>query len=510
MMKPPGLWIAIVVLSGILTVGAATQETGNQLVVPDKASAKAASSQKLAAYQDFAFQLQFSPAPDGYGGGEILATFKNEGGPPPSERYSNQGRESLLPPVRARAELHDGQAIYTLKLTIRESMSPGKWKLTELSLGRRTQKIIHVPEDVSFFVAGPRPLKVDVQGPPGGEAGHEYTFTVTLDRYPADVSINCKLQLSLRFRQGGPTGLSLDPQRADIVQGKLSYKFSQQFEPDFPSGPWEVAVEDSAYNSADPDEGCWYPQLQGDVLLPFNIEPARNLVTPTSVVVTVNPSQIELFREEADRLRAKERRLREQLASENPSTHQVVLKASLEDALADLDRTKNKFMGFQKELEPAYRRTVDIFFDDIRRTYAKAQDALEKAFAKLPREESELRQVHYALSGLGPGLDPTDAVLDSIVHNEAAYDVVASSKLLTFTLEVDSRPDHANISYKLRGDDYRSLPHKTDWRIENLARAVYFVRVQKDGYEDQEKSFDAIKDTGTSISFDLKRKSSRR
>jgi hypothetical protein len=510
-MKTRGSWVAIVGLSGILTVGAAAQKTGNALVVPDKASATAEQSQKLLhPFQDFKFQLHFFPAPDGYGEGKISAIFKNEGGPPSSERFTtSQSQPRVVVPVNA--DLHDGQAIYTLVLNVRESMSPGKWKLTELSLGRSTPKTIPFSEDVSFVVADLQPLMVHVQAPSSVEAGNEYALTVTLDSYPVDVSKNCKLQLSLLLRQGGPNGRSLDPLRAAIVPEQLSYKFSHQFEPDIPSGPWEVAVEDSAYNSNDPDEGCWYPQLQGNVRVAFNIEPARNLVTPTSVVVTVNPSQIELLREEADHLRAKERHLREQLASESSNTHQVVLQTSLQDALTDLERTKNSFIGLQKGMEPASRRAVYIFFDDIERTYVHAQEAVVKTSARLPRAQPRLMQVHYAFTGLAYHLDPAaDAVLESIVHNEAAYDVVASSKLLTFTLEVDSKPKGATISYKLRGDDYHSLHHETDWRIENLPRAVYLVRVQKEGYEEQEKPFDAIKDTGTSISFDLKRKSARR
>jgi hypothetical protein len=272
-MKTTGSWIAIVGLSGILAVGAAAQQTGNTLVVPDKASVTAEHSQRLVPYDDFKFQLHFYPAPDGYGEGKISAVFKNEGSPPSSERFSSQSQPRVVVPVSA--ELHDGQAIYTLDLTIRESMSPGKWKLTELSLGRSTPKIIPISEDVSFVVADLQPLKVHVQAPSSVEAGNEYTLTVTLESYPVDISKNCKLQLSLLLRQGGPNGRGLDPLRADMVPEQLSYKFSHQFESDIPSGPWEVAVEDSAYNSNDPDEGCWYPQLQGNVRVAFNIEPAR-------------------------------------------------------------------------------------------------------------------------------------------------------------------------------------------------------------------------------------------
>jgi hypothetical protein len=98
----------------------------------------------------------------------------------------------------------------------------------------------------------------------------------------------------------------------------------------------------------------------------------------------------------------------------------------------------------------------------------------------------------------------SDLVLASIQHNVDAYQIVASSKYLTFDLEVYSDPRGATISYKLRGDEYKTVEHETDWIIRNIPRAVYFVRLQMQGCKDEEQRFDAITDPGTSIHVALK------
>lgn len=504
-MRTPGSWIAILVLSGILAVGTDAQETENALVTPDKVTVKVERSRTLHRGEDFSFQLHFDPAPDGYGRGTIFAVFKHEGSPPSFDQFPGNPKIWLEESRPATDELHDGQTIYTLTLPIREPMPAGKWKLAEVSIGLSTRKIIPLSEEVSFIVAELQPLTVHIEAPPSVEAGNVYEFTVTLDRYPTDISKNCKLHLMVG---GSRPDFGFPP--VEILPGRLSYPFAHQFEPDSPGGLYKLEAYEFAYLRENMDRGCWMPKLQGNLHAAFNVEPSRKLVTPTSVAVTVNPSQIELLRGEADRLRAKERHLREQLASQDSSAQKIVLQSTLREALAELEQTKNKFIDLQKGAEPTSGNLAKTFFDDIKRTYNDAWDALAKTSASLSHVPPTLRQVHYAFGERTLRLySVSDAALESILHNAAAYDVVALSKSLTFTLEVISQPKGATISYKLRGEDYRELGHETDWRIENLARAVYFVRVHKNGYQEKEKLFDAIKETGTSISFELERKSSK-
>jgi hypothetical protein len=52
---------------------------------------------------------------------------------------------------------------------------------------------------------------------------------------------------------------------------------------------------------------------------------------------------------------------------------------------------------------------------------------------------------------------------------------------MTFNLDVYSDPKGATISYAERGKEDHLLDHETDWRVENLPRAVYSIRLQKPG-----------------------------
>jgi hypothetical protein len=66
-------------------------------------------------------------------------------------------------------------------------------------------------------------------------------------------------------------------------------------------------------------------------------------VTPTSVAVTVNPSQIQLLLGEADRLRAKAQHLDGQLSSTDQVGNQALLRTSVQEAVTDVDRTEQTF-----------------------------------------------------------------------------------------------------------------------------------------------------------------------
>ena len=80
------------------------------------------------------------------------------------------------------------------------------------------------------------------------------------------------------------------------------------------------------------------------------------------------------------------------------------------------------------------------------------------------------------------------------------YALVASTGALTFNLYVYSTPKGATVSYRMRGDvEYQTLDHPTDWRIENLTRAVYEIKLHKQGCTDFESKFNAMEDTRTSI-----------
>jgi hypothetical protein len=226
----------------------------------------------------------------------------------------------------------------------------------------------------------------------------------------------------------------------------------------------------------------------------------EGLITPTSAAIVVNPSQVELFAGEADRLRAKAESLRGQLGSELAGNGQGLLLSSVQQAVADVDQTEARF---KEEANSPSARPVNAFFDDIRYEYGEAIAVLGSVAAQTPASGVRLDRVSVASVKASQLNRASEAVLASIVHNEKMYEVAASTKFLTFNLVVYSKPTGATISYKLRGEDYHLVDHETDWQIENLPRAVYLIRLQRQGFEDKEVQFDAIDSTINSISVQL-------
>jgi hypothetical protein len=235
---------------------------------------------------------------------------------------------------------------------------------------------------------------------------------------------------------------------------------------------------------------------------------AADIKTPTSATVIVNPSQIELLRYEAGRLKAKVEHLRQQLSSENIAANHVILRKSVQDAMTDLDRTEAAYKEKgDKDAPPSYEKAVNTFFGDIRLTYREALKSLTDNSALLRQTEPRLVRVNSVTSVSSSRLNPaSEAVLTSILRNAKAYDILASSKTFYVNLVVFSEPKGATISYRRRGGEYQSLDHETDWRIENLERARYDIRLQKQGYEDKVVPFDAMNSNSTSIHARLEHK----
>ena len=243
--------------------------------------------------------------------------------------------------------------------------------------------------------------------------------------------------------------------------------------------------------------------LNGDVLFHFNVEPALGLVTPTSVTVTVNPSQVELLRGEADRLRAKAEHLKQQLDSGNIAANLVLLRSSLQEAMTDLDKTEANYK--ERGVDSSSTQAVNVFFDEIRLHYDAARNVLDNNSILAPQTRPRLERVSTALGESTPRLNSASkAVVDSISHNAMAYLVAASSGTMVLNLDVFSEPKGATVSYRQRTEtEFRVLDHKTDCQIPNLYRAGYLIRFQKQGYKEQVVSFNGQDSTTTSISVDL-------
>jgi hypothetical protein len=227
-------------------------------------------------------------------------------------------------------------------------------------------------------------------------------------------------------------------------------------------------------------------------------------VTPTSVKVIVNPSQVQLLRGEIDRLNAKAQNIKEELRLKSPADRQALLLGGLNDAAAELATTEKTYKEQGKE--PSYIPAIDMFFGDIKLTYDQAIKALTDSSVRAPQTGPRLKSVNAVLGSPSP----RDLALGSIERNIKAYALAVSNKAISFNLEVTSEPMGAQIFYKRDDEDFQRWGHDTNATLYNLIRAAYTIRLQLDGYVTQDRPFDANKDPSTSINIPLDRKTGAR
>jgi hypothetical protein len=495
------LWIATVGFLGVLCVTTAAQEAG-----PTKVTVEQGQSQCFVPGCSLTFVVHFDRAPQHYDGGTVGARFEKVTDTSSSELYNYV--EPLGSMAGAGAALINGQRDYILTLPISEWMAPGKWRMVSIGLGETVGKTFPVPESVSFEIPSLRPFRVHFQAPKSVVAGQRFVFKITLDEYPNDLYKECALGLSVQLKSDALNHWGTPPPDAVILKpGQLSYEIPYSFKSDYPGSAWQAELQHGA-GPADPSVhfGCRYPRMEGDTHASFVVEPNKDLVTPTSVEVTVNPTQAKLLHVEASHLKNKAELLRQQLGSADTATKQFLLQASVHEAKNDVDKTEKIYKEQGSKQSSELAKDISIFFGDIRKDYT---DALTER--KQPVQDIRgVRQSEFVSASLrepNPPLDPvSEAVIGSVLHNAAAYEVVASTRDIRFNLDVYSDPQGATISWKLRGDQYKPVDHDTDWRIENLPIAVYYIRLQKNGYADKETRFDAISNSGSSIHVHLERK----
>lgn len=490
-MKTLRLCIVIVALFGNCLNG--QDQTPSNVSVTSGESPK-----QLVPGQSYPFQLRFNKAPEGYGSGRILYRFDNVAisGRTVGDEASVSGGQAL----------QDGQAIYSFSLPITESMDKGRWKLVSVQIGKAVMRDVHIPDDVVFEVRLPAPILHFRVVPEKVVAGTTFHLEVILDEIPK-VPPDCSLGIGFSIRP--PVNVSIGASDSALVESdRHSYELTGKLDVDVPSGVWKgtvtLAVGPNMQAGEVERRGCRYelPPWLATSELSVAVEPSPGLVSPTAVSATVNPSQIQLLLAEADRLRAKAERLQEQLAAGNKAGNQDLLRNSLQEASADLDKTEAAFFK-QQGAEQLPAQEVGAFFDDIRYSYQEALGILRGKEARLREKNGQLLRVSAGRAGASLN---ANRVLKSIRHNADAYHLVASTTHLTFNLDIYSEPKGAAISYRRRGDEYHSVDHATDWHIENLVRAVWLIRLQKPGYEDAVETFDAIDNTRTSVTIKLTRK----
>lgn len=82
------------------------------------------------------------------------------------------------------------------------------------------------------------------------------------------------------------------------------------------------------------------------------------------------------------------------------------------------------------------------------------------------------------------------------------FEVVASTELLTFDLDVSSTPQNADVSYKRAGESYSHYSQNTNTTIHNLAYALWTIRAIQSNRV-QEKEHDPFREKYHVVHFDF-------
>jgi hypothetical protein len=205
----------------------------------------------------------------------------------------------------------------------------------------------------------------------------------------------------------------------------------------------------------------------------------------TNKPVPINRDQIRILNNAATALDADRKTLISRL-SELGQTSKV--KEALLDTVSHASVALRKTQSAFEAAAPSAQvlEASGIFFGDISPRYESAAGRLRDA------QVNEYPSARANVLGL----------LD---HNYRAYVVVATKGSLTFDLDVKSVPAGAAVSYKRQGSNYRNA-QQTNTTIPSLVYAIWIVRAQLDGYEEQEKEHDPFRERNHVVVFDLKKK----
>lgn len=479
------VWLVVIGLLATFPSAATAQEQ-----IPNKAVVQGGSSGPLRAGENYTFTVVLDPPPQRYEEGWIEAHFECE---PSRVADVFVSQMDQLCKVSATTKPRNGKATYDLTLQINELMTPGKWKLVSLSLSQATTHVIPLTGVATFDIAPLHPIRlIDIQPPATVEAGQRFVVKVTVDVYPKDAYKECGVFLGIQLN---PPPHEQPPEQ-QITPNRGSYEFPFRYFSDTPAGPIMGQVTDSGrvVEGGPLTSSCRRPAVEGNRQFGFAITSAKDLVTPTSATVKLNPAQIHLFHVEADELRDRAK----QLTSNNATD-------VLHEAMTKLDAAEEKYLALGPHQSSEQAVKIKAFFNDIRRNYRSVLTPL--AENSQPRKAEMLERVSTVNRSSFPrSADPLAEVRESIEHNADAYDAAASSGDITFTLYVFSHPQGAAISYKLRGDDYTGVSQKTDSHIDGLPLGVYCVRLQMDDYKDNEVPFDATRTRNMNLDVVLEQK----
>jgi hypothetical protein len=450
--------------------------------------------------QSYVVQVEFSPAPDNWpvdgrgSKGNVGASFERVDAPSSAKYNWNNWNSSFW----AKPEpINNKQSIYKLTVPISESVIPGEYKLVAVTIGNDHPEPIPFSENVSIKIPELHLTTAHFNHPDSIEAtGKPDRFSISVHLHMEDVSKNCVVRISPHITR--PDGNPVEVNWQDIHSAEQTLEFEIEIKADAPSGTWKVDLNNQADAPDDRHAECRWPALAPDSQhFSFKVVRNRNIVIPTSVKVTISPSQIQLLRGEIDRLRAQANDLPDHL---KPSD-QAVLSSTLQAVTDELARTKIKYVELEKNAE--FLSKIDKFFDNIGIEYKDTNAKLDKGVAQ--GGKPRLVQANQVGTLVDTAVRFVKAAIN---HNADAYELVADAEELTFDLNVSSVPKPgATIAYKLWGDrdeDYIEVNGETPITIYNLARAVYFVRIRLKNYvEKNGVRFDAIKEKSGEMTIKL-------
>lgn len=332
--------------------------------------------------------------------------------------------------------------------------------------------------------------------PDTARAGETVTFRITLDKAPNFDGA------SVMYWVRCSAGFSIQSS-AEVTQGSNTTTFFFKLPADVSSGTCKV--DQLKFYSGSRTYDLQFPVVS------FRVLGNADLVIPSSAEVTISPTQTQLLWREATRLQLQIQQLKAELsgAPSGPGGDDI-LRKRVEEQVNSLQETGQKF----RELSAggSTNDASDIFFSDLRTGYDEVLSALNHPQAA----RSQLRPFvipaafDIADGRVGQG-DPKYslaalAVFRAFEQNEVAYTLVADTGSLTFDLAVSSSPEGAVVSYKRRGDPYRSLSSPTNSVIKAIPYAIWIVRFQKPGFKDQEIEHDPFREPNHVVTADLVRK----
>jgi hypothetical protein len=378
------------------------------------------------------------------------------------ERFETHAEKTLTNDVSA----------YTLSVDTPDDLAPGKYKLINVWVDGES---LPFSEDASFeLVDKLKSVHMQVIAPPSVEAGHTLNVKVTLDELPEGGAQYCTVVVQASLKANNATADYMG--EFQPKEGELSHTFSHYFESDLKATRYVLKI---TVGAAVPSMGgCRISNAIGNQDLAITLVPSSTIVRPTSVAVTINPSQAQLLSAAAEKIKADANQLASSVAPNDSADARGRLQSALLAALEQVDQTETTFKAYGKENSNAPE--VGVFFDDIRATYG---NALSTVSENRLSAKSPFVPASYPAKNPAPVKDrAADAVVGSLRHNAEAYTTAVSLNSVAFNLVVKSVPQGAKILFEREADpSFDTFPDPTNTTMPNLALAIWILKFQMEG-----------------------------